>query len=43
MLDYFGTVGGIFEIFKIILEIILVPIASHSFLLKWIEKFYIVK
>jgi hypothetical protein len=43
ILDYLGVVGGIFEIIKVILEPILVPIATHFFYLKAISSFYIVK
>jgi hypothetical protein len=43
ILDYLGIVGGIFDIFKFFLQVFLAPLPTHSFLLKAISTFYVIK
>ena len=43
ILDFLGSIGGILEILKSILELILLPFSEFSFTLDAISTFFIVK
>ncbi len=43
VLDLFGTIGGILEIFMFVVELVMEPISEHAFLCSAISTFYIVK
>ena len=43
ILDLLGTMGGILEVFFIILEAIMNPISEHAFTCAAIQAFYLVK
>ena len=43
VLDLFGTIGGILEIFMFIVELVMEPISEHAFLCSAISTFYITK
>ena len=43
ILDLFGTIGGILEIFMFIVELVMGPISEHAFLCSAISTFYLVK
>ena len=43
VLDLFGTIGGILEIFMFVVELVMGPISEHAFLCSAISTFYIVK
>ena len=43
ILDLFGTIGGILEIFMFVVELVMGPISEHAFICSAISTFYIVK
>ena len=43
ILDLFGTIGGILEIFMFVVELVMEPISEHAFICSAISTFYIVK
>ena len=43
ILDLFGTIGGILEIFMFVVELIMEPISEHAFICSAISTFYIIK
>ena len=43
ILDLFGTIGGILEIFMFFVELIMEPISEHAFICSAISTFYIIK
>ena len=43
ILDLFGTIGGILEIFMFIVELVMEPISDHAFKCAAISSFYIIK
>jgi hypothetical protein len=43
ILDLFGTIGGILEIFMFVVELIMGPISEHAFMCAAISTFYIIK
>ena len=43
ILDLFGTIGGILEIFMFVVELIMEPISEHAFICSAISSFYIIK
>jgi hypothetical protein len=43
ILDLFGTIGGILEIFMFVVELIMGPITEHAFICSAISTFYIIK
>ena len=43
ILDLFGTIGGILEIFMFVVELVMGPISEHAFLCSAISTFYIAK
>jgi hypothetical protein len=43
VLDLFGTIGGILEIFMFVVELVMEPISEHAFMCAAISSFYIIK
>ena len=43
VLDLFGTIGGILEIFMFVVELVMEPISEHAFMCAAISTFYIIK
>jgi hypothetical protein len=43
ILDLFGTIGGILEIFMFVVELVMEPISEHAFMCAAISTFYIIK
>jgi len=43
ILDLFGAIGGILEIFMFVVELLMGPITDHAFTCAAISSFYIIK
>ena len=43
LLDLFGDLGGVFEVFKTIILIFILPISEHIFILRTLKRLFYVK